>query len=102
MFFTIRETKNLWIVFTKFYVSSFRVVIVLSKTVSLAYLISIVNFYLIKKQNKEFNDSFVDSGIVKTCDELDLWILVYQEWWNPLQSSQNWQNSTRIQDNDYE
>jgi hypothetical protein len=35
-------------------------------------LISTENFYLVEKQNKEnFKKKFVDSGIVKTCDELD-------------------------------
>ena len=42
------------------------------KTVKLAFLISIENFYLVEKQNKEkFVKKFVDSGFVKTCDELD-------------------------------
>ena len=36
-----------------------------------AFLISIENLYLVEKQNKK-NLWFVDSGIVKTCDELDL------------------------------
>ena len=36
-------------------------------------MISIENFSLVEKQNKEnFVKKFVDSGIVKTCDELDL------------------------------
>jgi hypothetical protein len=34
----------------------------------LAFFISTENLYLVEKQNKE---NFVDSGIVKTCDELD-------------------------------
>ena len=40
-----------------------------------AFFISIEKFYLLEKQNKEnFMKKirkFVDSGIVKTCDELD-------------------------------
>ena len=44
-------------------------------TVILPFLISIENFYLVWKQSKEnFVEKFVDSGIVKTCDELDLWL----------------------------
>ena len=42
-----------------------------------AFLISIDNFYLVGKQNKEKmvkkNHRFVELGIVKTCDEPDLW-----------------------------
>ena len=42
----------------------------------LSVLISIEAFYLVEKQNQEdfmkFFRRFVDSGIVKTCDELDL------------------------------
>jgi hypothetical protein len=39
-------------------------------------LISIENFYLVEKQNKEENfvKKFVESGFVKTCDEFDLWL----------------------------
>ena len=44
--------------------------------ISTKLLISLENFYLIEKQNNNFfaikNRRFVDSGIVKTCDELDL------------------------------
>jgi hypothetical protein len=35
----------------------------------LAFFISKEKFYLVEKQSKE---NFVDSDIVKTCDELDL------------------------------
>ena len=36
-------------------------------------MILIENFHLVQKQNKEnFVKKIVDSGIVKTCDELDL------------------------------
>jgi hypothetical protein len=39
----------------------------------LVFLISIENFYFVEKQNKEnFVKKFVESGIIKTCDELDL------------------------------
>ena len=40
-----------------------------------ALLTSVKNFYLVEKQNKEnFAKKIVDSGIVKTCDEVDrLW-----------------------------
>jgi hypothetical protein len=63
------------IFFTKFYVSFFRglqSVFFCYETVTSAFLISIENFYLVGKQSKE---KFVDSGIVKTCDELDLGVL---------------------------
>ena len=42
-----------------------------------SFLISIENFYLVEIQNKEnLVKKIVDSGIVKTCDELDLFVHV--------------------------
>ena len=47
---------------------------VLWQTFILAFFISIENFYLVQKQNKEnLLKKYANSGIVKTCDELDLW-----------------------------
>ena len=43
----------------------------MSISVMSAFLISIENFYLVEK--KKIVKKFVDSGIVKKCDELDLW-----------------------------
>ena len=41
--------------------------------VILAFSISLENFYFVEKPNKEnFVKKFVDLGIVKTCDEVDL------------------------------
>ena len=47
----------------------------MSFSVISAFLISKENFYLVEKQNKEnFSKKIVDSGIVKTCDVLDLYL----------------------------
>ena len=58
----------------------------LASLVISAFLISIENFYLVEKQNKENFErkKFVDTGIVKICDELDLSVARINE---PLESS---------------
>ena len=64
------------IFFKKLYVSSFRglqSVFFCHNKQLYRQCISIENFYLVEKQNKEnFVKKFVGSGIVKTCYELDL------------------------------
>ena len=43
-------------------------------SITIIFFTSTENFYLVKKQSKEnfMKKKIVDSGIVKTCDELDL------------------------------
>ena len=45
---------------------------VLWQTFILAFFTSIESFYLVEKQNKA-KKKYVDSGIMKKCDEIDLW-----------------------------
>jgi hypothetical protein len=64
-------------------------------TVISAFLISIETFYLVKKtnKNKEFrekNRTFVDSEIVKICDELNLSFGI--EFHNRCRKSEFWRH----------
>ena len=73
MFFTNPESTNL-----QFFLQNYMVRFLEGCKMSFNVMINCCsgifeNFYLVEKQNKEnFMEKFVDSGIVKTCDELDL------------------------------